>query len=131
MSVESQSVVSVEEYGECCETETENALSAHERHAVNKWGAGSGPRPPLKRQRLVNHDDDTSVVVIFPTAMPTSIPTSISTPVTRIAIVAIRSSIVARTVIVVWIRIVSIAAVMVGAPPAAQCLADVADFFRM
>ena len=128
MSVESQSVVSVEEYGECCETETENALSAHERHAVNKWGAGSGPRPPLKRQRLVNHDDDTSVVVIFPTAMPTSIPT----PVTRIAMVAIRSSVVARPVIViVWIRIVSIAAVIVRAPPAAQCLADVADFFRI
>ena len=39
MSVESQSVVSVEEYGECCETETENALSAHERHAGEQIGA--------------------------------------------------------------------------------------------
>ena len=63
--------------------------------------------------------------------MPTSISTSIPTPVIRVAIVAIRSSIVARTVIVVWIRIVSIAAVIVRAPPAAQCLADVADFFRI
>src|SRR3979490_780414 len=56
-------------------------------------GLRSAPHP-LKRQRLVNHDDDTSVVVIFPTAIPTSIPT----PVTRIAIVAIRSSVVARRV---------------------------------
>jgi hypothetical protein len=76
---------------------------------------------------VVNHDADTSVVVIVPTAMPTSIPPQ----VTWAAIVAIRSSIVARTVIVVWIRIVSITAVIVRAPPAAQCLADVADFFRI
>jgi hypothetical protein len=45
VSVESQSVVSVEEYGECCETETENALSAHERHAENKQGRGLRSAP--------------------------------------------------------------------------------------
>jgi len=45
VSVESQSVVSVEEYGECCETETENALSAHERHGEEQTGRGLRSAP--------------------------------------------------------------------------------------
>src|SRR3982074_371359 len=50
VSVESQSVVSVEEYGECCETETENALSAHERRAENRLGRGLRSAPTQRKR---------------------------------------------------------------------------------
>jgi hypothetical protein len=62
--------------------------------------AGRGLRSaPILSTQVVNHDEETSVVVV-----PTVMPTSISPPVTRTAIV-VRWSIVARPVIVVvWIR---------------------------